>query len=446
MNTRAREVPDRVQWHEGMLLAPQHFQQLTARGEGLLQYHLGNVTPFYWGVKALELDTVALLNGTLRILELEAVMPDGLVLTQTAIDPELSVSLKDAMAQSATQTVVVHLVVPAERTAGVRNNGTLSRYASYEGTPVVDQNTGDAELTIPRLRPRPALIVADTPPDKYVSMPVAHVAYRDEAFVLTDYIPPQLVVTPQSELGRWCMNTVRRVREKAMFLADRARATAASAPPPIVAATQRLAHNLSSALPPVEVMLRTGVSHPYQLFIAMSALVGQAAGAGSGVVPPVLDSYAHTSIRASFGQIVDFLGEVLEGIHEDYRLIAFKETNGTFELALDPAWMRGSQLVIGVLAPPGVVDADAADWLDRALIASRSRMSSLRERRIRGPVRTVVAAPETLGIAPRRGEVLFTVETNPQYIEPVEVLQIAHPMTGDAGQPREVVLYAPDRI
>lgn len=446
MTTRAREVPDRVQWHEGMLLAPQHFQQLTARGEGLLQYHLGGVTPFYWGVRTLDFDPVALLNGTLRVLDMEAVLPDGLVVTQTASDPELAVSLKEAFAATPTATLVIHLVVPAERAGGPRGAGALPRYTSYEGGPVVDVNTGDGELVIPRLRPRPSLFIGDTAPDKFVSIPVAHVAYRDESFALTDYIAPQIAVTPQSELGRLCMNIVRRVREKAMFLADRARASASTAPGPLVAATQRLAHNLSAGLPPVEVMLRTGVSHPYTLFLAMAGLVGQAAGAGPGVVPPVLDSYAHTALRASFGQIVDFLGEVLDGIHEDYRLVPFHDTNGVFELAMEPNWTRAGTLIIGVLAPPGAAEADTADWLNASLIASRTRMAALRERRVRGPARTVVAAPESLGIAPRRGEVLFTVEVNPQYIEAAEVLQIAHPSVGEGGRPREVVLYAPDRV
>src|SRR5580765_5873674 len=125
-----------------MLLAPQHFQQLTARGEGPLQYHLGSITPFYWGVKTLELDSVALLNGTVRILELEAVLPDGLVVTQTATDPELAVSVKDASAVPGT-TMVVHLVVPSERLGGARGAGALARYTSYEGQPVPDINTGD---------------------------------------------------------------------------------------------------------------------------------------------------------------------------------------------------------------------------------------------------------------------------------------------------------------
>src|SRR4030095_11711054 len=34
----AYEISDAIQWHEGLLLTPQHFQQLSARHEALVQY------------------------------------------------------------------------------------------------------------------------------------------------------------------------------------------------------------------------------------------------------------------------------------------------------------------------------------------------------------------------------------------------------------------------
>jgi type VI secretion system protein ImpJ len=32
-----RPIPDLIQWHEGLLLTPQHFQQLSSRVEWLIQ-------------------------------------------------------------------------------------------------------------------------------------------------------------------------------------------------------------------------------------------------------------------------------------------------------------------------------------------------------------------------------------------------------------------------
>lgn len=45
----ARRIPSPIQWHEGMMLAPQHFQQAASRTEELLHYHLMSANPFHWG-------------------------------------------------------------------------------------------------------------------------------------------------------------------------------------------------------------------------------------------------------------------------------------------------------------------------------------------------------------------------------------------------------------
>ena len=45
MTKRARDVPDAIKWHEGMMLAPQHFQQMALRGEQLLVYHVAAAAP-----------------------------------------------------------------------------------------------------------------------------------------------------------------------------------------------------------------------------------------------------------------------------------------------------------------------------------------------------------------------------------------------------------------
>ena len=47
-------VPDLIQWHEGLLLTPQHFQQLSLRVEGLIQALPGLYVPFGWGVRSFE--------------------------------------------------------------------------------------------------------------------------------------------------------------------------------------------------------------------------------------------------------------------------------------------------------------------------------------------------------------------------------------------------------
>src|SRR5262245_10841696 len=116
---QASEIPAAVQWHEGMLLAPQHFQQLAWRQEALLHYHTLAAAPFYWGVRHVRVDPVLLLSGTLRVVELEALMPDGLLVTHAphvAEGLEIDLTLYTEVIRQA--AVTVHLAVPA-RTPGL---------------------------------------------------------------------------------------------------------------------------------------------------------------------------------------------------------------------------------------------------------------------------------------------------------------------------------------
>ena len=55
---RAVDIPLAIQWHDGMLLSPQHFQEADRRSERLLAYHAGHAAQYHWGVVHLELDLV----------------------------------------------------------------------------------------------------------------------------------------------------------------------------------------------------------------------------------------------------------------------------------------------------------------------------------------------------------------------------------------------------
>ena len=70
-------ILDRIQWHEGMLLTPQHFQLESARVDNLIAWHTIASSGQSWGVRKLEIDVGLLASGVFRVLELDAIMPDG---------------------------------------------------------------------------------------------------------------------------------------------------------------------------------------------------------------------------------------------------------------------------------------------------------------------------------------------------------------------------------
>jgi type VI secretion system protein ImpJ len=430
-----------------MMLAPHHFQQQSLRMEQVLLYHVLTVAPFHWGVVQLQLDRVALVSGIFRVLELEAVMPDGLIIHHSAdVSGGLEIDITahaDALSQS---RIMVHLAVPAAKVGGNAVPGDLARYRSVEGPAVTDENSGEGEVRIPRLRPRLSLIVTTTPgqrpPQKYVSFPLAQVVYQNESFALTDFLPPTLAVTHQSPIGRLCADIARRAREKALFLAERSGSTSSTTNQPLIQETAAEIRALVAGLPPLEALIAAGVAHPFTVYLALCNLVGQMATFAVGSVPPVLSRYDHDNGMAAFNEIRDFALRMLDRVKEVAVAIPFHFDNGKFTLLVKDAWLA-RKLIVGVRGAAAMSDADVIGWIDNSLIASSSKIERLWEIRVKGAPRQQTESGRELGIVPSRGMQLFVIDNDPLHIVAGEVLEIWNP-DSFAGRPRpaEIVLYA----
>lgn len=439
--SRSDEIPEGIQWHEGMLLTPQHFQQLSARIEALIHYHAQAVAPFHWGVIRLRLDPVLLVSGRLRVLELEAIMPDGLAVTHSADreDP-LEIDFTGRVDELSAKPGTIHVAVPARRPGALSHSGEFPRYSSVPGPTVIDESAGTSELRIPRLRPRLSLLLDDNPPAKYVTFPIARVARRNEAFGLTDFVPPHLTVPVGSTLGQLCDQVAKRLREKALVLSEKARSPSLTMGSPLLLETKSQVSHMVAALPPFEAALYTGAAHPYSLYLALCTLVGHLSALGTGLVPPVVGAYNHNEILACFQGAMEHINRMLEeGILESYTAFPFEDDEGAFQLGFIWTWMA-RQLVLGVRGQPGMSESDIIAWMEECLIGSRDIIPSLRQNRVLGAERVRIDRDRDL--VPSRGVVLFSLKPDPRFIETNKVLQILN--TADRPnrpRPAEIVLY-----
>src|ERR1700741_3203370 len=192
----AYEIPDAIQWYEGLLLTPQHFQQLSSRHEALVQYGTALMAPFSWGIRRFKHHAISLPAGKFRVLELEAVMPDGLVVVHgfaSGRDDVLEIDLSKYADQMSYRGALVHVAVAAQQREGT--NGDIARYESFKDGPIGDQVSAGKSYSIHRLKPRLSLHVGDKVPNGYVGFPIARVIQRDSSFTLDEtFIPPLLAV------------------------------------------------------------------------------------------------------------------------------------------------------------------------------------------------------------------------------------------------------------
>lgn len=441
MSVTGHDVPEAIQWHEGMLLAPQHFQQLAHRQESLLHYHAAMISPYHWGVRHLKIDPVLLVDGVFRVLELEAVLPDGLVVSHFPDrGPDLSVDLTAEAERIRQRPVAVHLAVVTRRSAAGRVDAEGARFESVEGEPVVDENTGDGELRVPRLRPRLRLVVSDDPPPKYSALPLAEIAYGNEAFTTTPFVPPTLRVTPGSPLADLCAAVATRLREKAAFLSEQVREPSSAVRVAQLLETRALVHGLVATLPPFEALLHSGVAHPFALYLALCSVVGHLASVGRSLVPPVLEAYDHNDPRGAFEAARAFIEQaVREGVSESYTAYPFYFAEGGFFLKFDPKWMS-RPLILGVRSRPGASENDVEAWVEGAVIAAKSKMPELHQKRVLGLRRRRIEADADL--VPARGVLLYSLSADPELVVPGELLEIRNPDDpGGRIQPPEIVLY-----
>jgi type VI secretion system protein ImpJ len=421
-----KQIPEAIQWQEGMLLSPEHFQQLVRRSEELLYFQLSSLAPYFWGVRTREIDQPKLVGGMFSVLSLEAIMPDGLVVSyEKGEKPEIV----EIQLLPQHEPITIHLAVPARTPMAIK--GDLPRYQDVEGEAVVDEETGEKRTTIPRLKPRLELLAGDVPPSKYVSFPLAQVEYTNTGFKLTDFVPPTPVISTLSPIWKMCSETAAKIREGADSLARQV---------PLLLETRSQIQCLVAALPHFEVGLATGLAHPYELYKAFCLLAGNLAGLGNNVVPPQFKPYNHRDLRATFIDVQAYAWRMMrEGVHQDYQEFRFALKNGMFILDRFRAEWKGRKLFLAMRGASTMSGKDVTDWGTQCRIGSASVMQSLHDQRVPGAKRDVSQGDETL--SPPLGTILFSVEDS-DVIRPDQSLLVVDD-GGAAGKmrPTEVTLF-----
>ncbi|MFJ4293257.1 type VI secretion system baseplate subunit TssK [Cupriavidus sp. NPDC089707] len=431
---------DRVEWHEGMLLAPQHLQLLAGRLDSLVAWQTLAAAPFGWGVRRLEFDAGLLPAGVVRVLRLEAIMPDGTAVSYARDDarqPPLELALEPFAEALAAGMLDLHLTLPVA--AANRKDGQVRRFRSVTG-PLVEDEVSDAPpADIPRLLPGLALDAGARPSPLHVSLCLGAVYKDNEIVRLGDRLPPLLEVARGSALWTAVASLVAQLRGKAAFVA---RQTAI----PSSRADDRLTQlelkdrlrSLVSALPLLEAVLRTPHLHPLALYLALASVLGSLSLLKPGGLPPVPDDYDHADPMAVFTPLLRALRETLAEVSEEYREHKFEFRHGAFDIVLLPDWI-GERLVVGLR---GQSERDLLAWMSGAVVGSQSVYPSLRTRRVLGAARRVVEHAEDLGVRSGSGYLLFEIEADPALIHASEAMVIGNPNEGASVQrPQEMLLF-----
>ncbi|MEZ4463623.1 MAG: type VI secretion system baseplate subunit TssK [bacterium] len=429
-------VPDALRWHEGMLLAPQHFQEQSARFSALLAQYAGMGTPYMWGICDLEVDEALLDHRIFRLQRLKAIMPDGLFVGE----PPEQVDLAPFKADAEKGPIRIYLCVP--ETSVAEKQGAMARFVVAEGSPVTDSvpeaPEGQASVIIPRVKPGARLVVTEAGTGGLVRLPVAEIEYADSAFRLTGYVAPHVKIAATEAwcqpLVELCGQAASKVRGKANYLLEMIRSPVGSANRPRF---EQQLHSLMAGLPAFETNLSSGEVHPYTLYVSLCTLAAHVAAVGSVDEVPRFPRYDHENIREIFESVSRGLFNTLDlGVQEKFTEYRFEGSGHHFQIPFREEWV-GQKVVLGFLGQP---TQEVIAWAESCYIGTDSHVESMSKNRDIGARRQRDDQQE--GLRRRPGTVLFTLDENLRRIEPGEGLHVFNPVRGpnDTG-PTRVVLY-----
>jgi len=431
-------IPE-IQWHEGMLLSPQHFQQMELRNQQVLNYHLHRLSPFHWGIHHIKFDPVVISTGLMRLLEIDAVMPDGLIVyrtSETDVPLELDLSpLKDDLAKG---ELTLYLAVPERSLVNSPVTGEWPRYVSMDGKEIIDENTSDNVIRIPRLIFRVSLIASAVPPARFESLPIARIIFQDESYNLTPYLPPCFIVHQNSSLGNRCATLALQMREKSAYLIEKLQNQVGT---DLIKQTTEFLKPLAESLPLFEAIVGTGKTHPYDLYLNLCTIAGRLATLRLNQTIPSFPPYNHNEILKSINPLLLWLDQVIKSIERAYTIIPFQQNDRVFYYKLPANWEERT-LLIGVRIPTTMSPSEMLDWVRECVIASESHLESARMLRVTGAVREIIEGNEFAELMPGGGIQLYRVQLDPHFIKTGENLTIFHAADQPEKRPAGIVLYA----
>lgn len=435
-----RRLKKGVQWYDGMLLRPEHFQQADRRQDQLAYYRLAQTDPYFYGVSHLVIDEELLPGGILRITELEGMIPDGTVAVSYGDDGdglELDIKAAEKALGLITGPLLVYLGLPEYRADAAALGSENPRYASVESNFVVNENTGEETPRFAVLSPKLRLFLAQEAPKSFVSIPLMSIENVQGAYKLGSFLAPCMQVPITSVLGGRLLLLVRELRSKISFLAERTRSDASSF---IAQEAVGYIRRMTAGLLGFEARLHSNKAHPYDLFVGLCEIAGHISGLRTSEVPPTFSAYDHKDLDRTFAQVINYVNQCLASLQEGYAILEFQKDDRVFKLSLSPA-IATDKMILGIKGGSDLTQKDLVEWATSAVIATKGYVVSVRDKRILGAKRRVIEGNERMRLVPSSHTVLIEITRDHSCIDPQDELQVFNMGDIKERRPQEVVMY-----
>ena len=378
--------PSRVIWSEGLLMTPQHMQQLDRFHEQRLNDRLRAIDHENWGVLASAVDLAALDAGMVALRHFDGVLPDGTPVVFDAASREAPAS-RPVEGHLAPHQAVLEVFLALPRTQEARNNvgpnkGGLTRY--YAATDLTHDRYGEAQpeevdLACANLR----LLFGDEPREDYSAIKVAEIRRAPDGrlVVSNDYIVPCLRVSASAPLSRLldALLTSMNARRTALLQSVRQRDDATLEFNAADVTRYLLLSTINSYLPVLRHVVVAGDLSAKQTYLLLCELAGQLSTFSTQFDPNEVPRFVYEDLRSTYGAIFDALDGLLQAtLAKRYVAVALVSRGDAMHQGVidDDRFLECSQFVLGVESSVG--EGEVSTMLPRvAKLASASDINSL---------------------------------------------------------------------
>lgn len=313
------KAPQRVVWSEGLLLGPQHLQQMDRYHEARVDARIDAFWPLSWGVRKLLIDQRALSRGLVAIREFAAILPDGLVLDcdrdRGELPPERSV---EGHFPHQRRVLEVYVAVPKEREGQpnvAADDDAQRRYrVRHESR---SDLLGDATpLEIPFAQRNVQILFGGENRDPFDCIKVAELVRNDGgSLILSEpFIPAIVLIEASAFLTEALRRLIRLMSQRREALLENRRESSDQHVgvelhdlPGFL-----LLQTLNTFLPVLNHFVDHPQVSPREAYTWLIALAGQLSSLRTTADPNTLPKYAYRDLRSTFEPLFARITELLQ--------------------------------------------------------------------------------------------------------------------------------------
>ncbi|MBX3184479.1 MAG: type VI secretion system baseplate subunit TssK [Polyangiaceae bacterium] len=439
-------------WTEGLFITQHHFQQLDAYHERLLDRRLSASSPYVWGVTEIQLDERALGAGQLKLTQLSAILPDGTPVS--CGDRSGDAPLRDIgeVFTPQMQSLDVFIALPQENETAPNVDledkpNALTRFTQETGR-VYDVNTGSNEQSFGWARANVRILFGEERRESFDSIKVAVLMRSNTGAIIAKrtYVPPVLRIGAAPFLTTGLRHVLENMtaRQRSLAASRRQRSEAAIDFQASDVAKFWLLSTLNNFIPVIAHYVDQGRSHPEQVYITLSQLIGQLCTFAVKADPTDIPKFNYLELGDTFERLFARVLALLDAvIAERYVEVPMqRREDGMYLGKIEDGSLMRYEFFLA--AKGSLPEGQLRDRLPKlSKIASWSQVGSILNSAINGArLELEYQPPGALPLRP--GVVFFRVHKTPEYwtdIQGTGTIAIYQPL-----EPRavELSLYAVD--